>query len=311
MGFLEAWNHRADAAVALGWAIAWQSTLLALAVALAARTLARSSPSARHWLWQLVALKLLLMPLWTVVVPAWPVAVAPRPDREAGPGGPRAGRVTPVAGPTTAARPAGSSPNLIEEAAGQRSWARAVSPSSWLILAWAGLVVAQMGQLARQWRSLRALLGVARPLDDPALSALVAEASASLGLRNPPRAVVADFAGSPFVAGFLRPTLVLPSGLIAALEPSRWRAVIFHELAHVRRGDLASGWIPELARRFYPFHPVAHWAAYQARLERELACDAVALRHGGVDAAGYAMTLVEVVGLASPSLSLLLKEPDR
>ena len=42
------------------------------------------------------------------------------------------------------------------------------------------------------------------------------------------------------------------------------------------------------------FHPVAHWAAARVRLERELACDRVALAYAGGDAADYADILVRV-----------------
>src|SRR5205823_42031 len=95
------------------------------------------------------------------------------------------------------------------------------------------------------------------------------------------------------------PTLVLPCGLIGALDPFQWRQVLLHELAHIKRGDLLWGWVPEIARLLYWFHPVAHWAANRIRLERELACDAIAMAHGGLDAAGYAAILVQVVSHAS------------
>ena len=51
------------------WAVVWQSTLLAAGVTLAALLLRRSSPAVHYWLWQIVALKLLLMPFWTLAVP--------------------------------------------------------------------------------------------------------------------------------------------------------------------------------------------------------------------------------------------------
>lgn len=65
---LNAWS--ADC-TRLVWAVLWQSTLLACAIAAVCRCVPRTSPAVRHWLWQIVALKLLLMPFWTLAVP-WP-----------------------------------------------------------------------------------------------------------------------------------------------------------------------------------------------------------------------------------------------
>lgn len=55
-------------------AVLWQSTLLAGLFALAAWMLRRSSPAVRYWLWQILAIKLLLMPAWTIAIPLslWP-----------------------------------------------------------------------------------------------------------------------------------------------------------------------------------------------------------------------------------------------
>ena len=53
----------------------------------------------------------------------------------------------------------------------------------------------------------------------------------------------------------------------------------------------------------YFFHPIAHWVSYRIRLERELACDQLAMAVSGKNAADYADTLVRVVSHTSqPSL---------
>jgi beta-lactamase regulating signal transducer with metallopeptidase domain len=77
---------------------------------------------------------------------------------------------------------------------------------------------------------------------------------------------------------------------------------VAHELAHIKRRDLVWGWIPEVARMVYFFHPVAHWTAARIRLERELACDQVAMHQSGRGPAEYAQTLVRVLG-AGPRTS--------
>ena len=61
-------------------AIFWQSTLLVIAVAAVAFVMRRTSPRLRFWLWQIVAIKLLLMPFWTFAPTAAPPAVPGRAD---------------------------------------------------------------------------------------------------------------------------------------------------------------------------------------------------------------------------------------
>jgi beta-lactamase regulating signal transducer with metallopeptidase domain len=49
----------------------------------------------------------------------------------------------------------------------------------------------------------------------------------------------------------------------------------------------------------YFFNPLVWWAGYRLRLERELACDQLAMAHSGHPPADYAQTLVQVVSHAS------------
>ena len=97
----------------------------------------------------------------------------------------------------------------------------------------------------------------------------------------------------------MTPTLVLPCGVVKSLGATELLHVVLHELAHVRRRDLIWNWPAEIARVLYFFHPVAHWACRQIRLERELACDALALAASQSSSADYADTLVRVVSHVS------------
>src|SRR5262245_37560674 len=52
------------------WAVLWQSTILVIVVALvAAIVLRRSPPAVRSWVWQILAIKILLMPFWSYAIP--------------------------------------------------------------------------------------------------------------------------------------------------------------------------------------------------------------------------------------------------
>jgi beta-lactamase regulating signal transducer with metallopeptidase domain len=173
-----------------------------------------------------------------------------------------------------------------------------VTWQSWLLLAWSGVVIAQICRLLWQRQRLQRLLRESMPAD-PALAGLVAVLAAQIGLRNAPRVVLTGTDCSPFACGVRDAVLVMPARLALSLSQNELRHVLLHELAHVRRRDLVWGWISELARFVYFFHPVVHWIAYRARLERELACDQLAMSHSGHDAREYASTLVRVVSHSS------------
>ncbi len=283
------------------WAVAWQSAILAAAVAiLAGLFLGRAPPSIRYWVWQILALKLLLMPFWTFAFPLPQLTyttdvsstIVSGENLAVEPG-------APVAPRSQTGRPA----DVAEEASNTTHPAIVphlprVTWQSWLLVAWSGVVLAQIGRLFSQRHRLQRLLRESTP-GDALLAGLIAELAAQIGLGNTPRVVLTASDCSPFVCGLRHPVLVMPAALAPSLSPTELRHVLLHELAHLRRRDLVWGWISELARVVYFFHPVVHWIAYRARLERELACDQLAMSHSGHNAGEYAATLVRVVSHSS------------
>jgi beta-lactamase regulating signal transducer with metallopeptidase domain len=173
-----------------------------------------------------------------------------------------------------------------------------VTWQSWTLLGWTAIVLGQCTRIICQHRSLNRLLLQTRPADEQ-LTGLVRETAIRLGLRQPLRTVLTDQDCSPFVCGIRRPTLVLPGNLLTALSASELTQVLLHELAHIRRLDLVWGWIGEGLRVVYFFHPAAHWISYRLRLERELACDSIAMSLSDQGPAAYAATLVNVISHAS------------
>lgn len=83
--------------------------------------------------------------------------------------------------------------------------------------------------------------------------------------------------GLPAVVG-LRPRIVLPRDFEQRYAPHERELVLAHELAHLRRGDLASCAVVAVLRTLFWFHPLVHFAVPRFRQDQELACDAVVLR---------------------------------
>lgn len=298
---VQTFNDWSTSVTALAVAILWQSALLAGLVAGVCWLLRRSSPALRYWCWQIVALKLLLMPWWIVAIAlpgflspsAAPVAPPTVNTNEIRDGSLAEALNTLVAPPTGEVELRTSEKPAWFDSLGQLTW------RSWLVLAWLSGTIWQVGCLLIQRGLLRRLLSRAARADEPRLLAVIEQVAAQLGLSWRPQVVLANGQGAPFVCGLWRPVLVLPRSLMAEVDADHWRQVLLHELGHLKRRDLWWTWLPALARLVYFFHPVAHWIWFRIRLERELACDQLAMTLSGRSAADYAEVLVQVVSCAS------------
>ena len=95
---------------------------------------------------------------------------------------------------------------------------------------------------------------------------------------------------SPITIGWLRPTILLPLGLITGLTPSELDAIIIHELAHVRRHDYLANLFQTMIETLLFYHPAVWWISRRIRIERENCCDDWAVAFNG-DSISYARTL--------------------
>jgi hypothetical protein len=95
---------------------------------------------------------------------------------------------------------------------------------------------------------------------------------------------------SAMTIGVLDPLVILPESAIFWSD-ARLRAVIEHELAHVRRADYFWNLVTACHRSVYWPSPLAWWLVRRARLTAELACD----RHASstLGHSSYAQILVQ------------------
>jgi beta-lactamase regulating signal transducer with metallopeptidase domain len=274
------------------WLLLHTAAVLVLAlVALAVGGWRRAGPAARHALWLVVLAKLLTPPLvswpWALPAPALSLPAAPSPAR---------------AGPPPAPLPPADVPVSVR---GEGPAAEAVAPprraaplrwGEWLtaaaLLAWlgGGLVVA--GRQLRDARRVLRLVRQGRPAP-PGLAALVRELAEGLGVR-PPDVVALPGLASPLVWGLGRPRLLWPEGLEGRLGAAGRRAVLLHELAHLRRRDHWVGWALLAGACVWWWHPLYRLARRRLGREAELACDAWVVAALPEARRAYAEALIEV-----------------
>ena len=83
---------------------------------------------------------------------------------------------------------------------------------------------------------------------------------------------------SPVTAGWWRPVVLVPAGLLAGLPPDLLEAVLAHELAHIRRFDYLVNLAQTAIEALLFFHPVVWWLSRRIRVERERIADDIAGR---------------------------------
>lgn len=163
--------------------------------------------------------------------------------------------------------------------------AGAVPLLAWRVTAAVGLLAAGLAARRRHallTRDAHALpRRLARRVDDVARRARLAHA---------PRIVVAPHAPSPCVVGVVRPVVLVPPGVVRALDTSALDDVLLHECVHVRRRDPLGAALVALVTLVFWWHPCAWLAARRLATLREFCCDADVARLTG-DVARYRRTL--------------------
>ncbi len=98
-----------------------------------------------------------------------------------------------------------------------------------------------------------------------------AEAKASM--RKPIPVVQTSRAMEPGIFGVFRPLLLWPAGLSEHLDDAQIRAIVEHELEHVRRRDNLTMAFHTMVEALFWFHPAVWWMDSKMKEERERACD--------------------------------------
>ena len=164
--------------------------------------------------------------------------------------------------------------------------------AAWIVVT----VLLATGQVLRIVQFRGRLRSALPPPDD-----LVEEAGRigqHLAVRVPELLVVPEL-GTPMLWCLGRPKLLLPAPLVKALDRDRWRGILIHELAHLRRGD---HWVSRLelaAGLIWWWNPL-YWLT-RARLdaEAELACDAWVVGMLPKDRLAYAEALFDICSTMS------------
>jgi beta-lactamase regulating signal transducer with metallopeptidase domain len=77
----------------------------------------------------------------------------------------------------------------------------------------------------------------------------------------------------PTVAGWFRPVVLLPKGVLEKMDRPMLDALVAHEFAHIRRQDSLINLFQTVIENLLFFHPAVWWVTRMVRAEREACCD--------------------------------------
>lgn len=289
----------------LGWALIyslWQGAVVALLLAGVLGVLPRQWASIRYWASCSALLLILVLPLSSSWMANSKLASGP-PEQFARQ--PAATQSWPNPGFEK------SHPKLVPQS--NYPWRQVeqrIEPFlSWLILGWLIGVLFFAARLLNGWAYVQRLrLSNATSLTTRWQEQLQLLA-AKIGVTAPVQLVESALVQVPAVIGRLRPIILLPACALTGLSKEQLEAVIIHELAHIRRYDYFVNLFQAIVETLLFYHPATWWVSRKIRIERENACDDLAVAVCG-DRLLYARALTTLERLRNISVPELAMAAD-
>jgi len=147
-----------------------------------------------------------------------------------------------------------------------------------IFVGWCLGVFVSLVRLISNWGRLSRLKKYSGRPEDPHVAQLFESIIKKMGVTKGVRLRISDFTFQPFLVGWLKPMIILPSSIVAGLPPDQLEAILVHELVHVRRHDpLIAMWQAGMEVLFF-YNPGVKWVSHQMRIEREYCCDQEVLK---------------------------------
>ncbi|HJR66757.1 MAG TPA: M56 family metallopeptidase [Gemmatimonadaceae bacterium] len=306
-----------------------KGALLLIAIFVVTRLMRGASAATRHVAWAVGIVVLIALPVLSAVLPRLEVVPVPAPAVE---------QVTPPPAPaaspeenTETRRPkravfasndaalpdaeelaarlvSGTSDPAVAEAEACPLFSRctvatvaAITPAEGFVALWIVIAFALLVRLAIGAIAARRLVSRAIPVRDPSWRQLLQDAQEMAGVDGAVRLYESTDVGMPVTLGILRPTIVMPP-VATSWSEERRLTVLVHELAHIRRNDVATCLVARVACALHWMNPLVWRAARKLRDECERACDDLVIR-AGMTASTYADDLLDIVRNAGTSRS--------
>ncbi len=152
---------------------------------------------------------------------------------------------------------------------------------TWALGMWligTGLMLLRMAMTLVGARQLRAQC---QALEQPDIQDLIESLCSQMHVTRRVRVRVSEHLSVPGVIGCIWPTLLLPVSVTTGMPVDDLKAILTHELAHIKRYDYLVNVFQMVIEALLFFNPAVWWISRQIRIEREACCDAVSIASTG------------------------------
>ena len=166
------------------------------------------------------------------------------------------------------------------------------APALWsaVVAFWLAGVTVLSARTLVDWTQLRRLRARADRAAADWLRPTLAALGRRMGIARDVEIGLVEGLPGPAVVGWLRPALLLPPALVLRLSGEQLEMILAHELAHLRRLDHWVNLFQLVVETALFYHPAVGWVSRQVRIERENACDDLA-----IGATGKRLAYVEML----------------
>lgn len=183
---------------------------------------------------------------------------------------------------------------------------------AWIMLIWLSGVATMAMLLFLRYRQQCNIVRDLHPISQQTKD-LLFNCTQYMHMKRLPRIGTSSKVSAPMLVGLFHPTILIPENICKTCSRSDLSAMLLHELAHMKRFDMAGVWLFHLAQMIFFFHPSIWLAGHHLERERELACDEMVLASYSLTrkeyAAGYLHAVKLANGIPSRQTALAMAEP--
>ncbi len=196
-------------------------------------------------------------------------------------------------------------PPIVNETAATGIELEAICWQGLVFLGWLVGMLVLLALLVRRICFVRGLIAQSRPANGRLLE-MLDECRCQIGIRRNIELRLSGNKLSPAVCGLFKPIILMPATLSEKLSREKLKAVLIHELAHIKRGD---GWVNLLQTMLqivYFYNPLVWIANAMIRRVREQAVDEMVLVTLRPETKNYSNMLIDIAEMAfwKPNFSL-------
>lgn len=166
---------------------------------------------------------------------------------------------------------------------------------NWLYMVWLSSIPIALGYFGIRYSTFCYWLRHADRIPNTRIESILAKLKNELSVKRPVQIIALDFPLGPAVIGLAKPTILLPIQLVNHLGDDALRALIAHELIHIRRGDLVCSMMQTIVSSLWWFHPAVWFANKSLSREIERRCDEETIASIGCSNSTYARCLLAVL----------------